>query len=77
MPYLEQGAVYNAINYTNTVRDPSNVTAVATQLKMFLCPSEVHSQEYVSTNATTGVVSTYGLSKLWLVRRNLVHIRRF
>jgi prepilin-type N-terminal cleavage/methylation domain-containing protein/prepilin-type processing-associated H-X9-DG protein len=62
MPYLEQGAVYNTINYTNKVSDPSNATAVATQLKVFLCPSETNSQAYTSTSTTTGVVSTYGLS---------------
>ena len=54
MPYLEQGALYNAINYNNKVSDASNATAVASQIKTFLCPSEVNQQAFVSTNATTG-----------------------
>ena len=62
MPYLEQSALYNAINYTNKVSDASNATAIASQIKGFLCPSEVNPQAYVNTSATTGVTSTYGVS---------------
>ncbi len=62
MPYLEQAALYNAINYTNKVSDASNATAVASQINTFLCPSEVNPQAFVSTNASTGVTSTYGVS---------------
>jgi prepilin-type N-terminal cleavage/methylation domain-containing protein/prepilin-type processing-associated H-X9-DG protein len=61
-PYLEQGALYNAINYNTKVSDASNATAVGVQIKSFLCPSEVNQQAYVSTNATTGVTTTYGIS---------------
>jgi prepilin-type N-terminal cleavage/methylation domain-containing protein/prepilin-type processing-associated H-X9-DG protein len=60
-PYLELGTVYNAINFTNKNSDPSNATAASTQLKMFLCPSEVNPQAYSTTN-TTGVTATYGVS---------------
>ena len=59
---LEQGALFNAINYTNKVSDPSNATAIGVQIKTFLCPSETNQQAYVSTSATTGLSSTYGLS---------------
>jgi prepilin-type processing-associated H-X9-DG protein len=62
MPYLEQGSLYNAINYTTKVSDVSNSTAVASQIKTFLCPSEVNQQAFVSTSATTGLTSNYGLS---------------
>jgi prepilin-type N-terminal cleavage/methylation domain-containing protein/prepilin-type processing-associated H-X9-DG protein len=62
MPYLEQGSLYNAINYTNKVSDVSNATAVAQQIKTFICPSEVNQQAYVGTNATTGVTTMYGIS---------------
>ena len=61
-PFLEQGSLYNAINYNNKVSDVSNSTAVASQIKTLICPSEANQQAYVSTNATTGVVSTYGIS---------------
>jgi len=60
-PYLELGSLYNAINYTNKTSDPSNATAVSTQLHVFICPSEVNQQAFTSTNAT-GVTSTYGIS---------------
>ena len=60
-PYLELGSLYNAINYTNKTTDASNATAVATQLKVFLCPSEVNSQPFQSTNSA-GVTSTFGVS---------------
>ncbi len=65
--FLEQGALYNAINYSNKVSDPTNATAVAAQLTVFLCPSEVNRQAFVSTNST-GLTSTYGLSNYgWCV----------
>ena len=60
-PYLELGSLYNAINYTNKTSDPSNATAVSTQLKVFICPSEVNQQAFTSTN-TAGVTTTYGVS---------------
>ena len=67
IPYLEQGTVYNAINYTNRVSDPSNATAVSTPLKVFLCPSEPNPQAFVSTNGA-GVTTTYGVSNYaWCV----------
>ena len=61
-PYLEQGGLYNAINYTTKVSDASNATAVATQIKVFFCPSEVYPQAYLATSATTGLTTTYGIS---------------
>jgi prepilin-type processing-associated H-X9-DG protein len=64
IPYLELGAVYNAINYANKTSDPTNSTAVSTQLKVFLCPSEPNQQAFTNTNAagmtTTDGVSNYG-----------------
>jgi prepilin-type N-terminal cleavage/methylation domain-containing protein/prepilin-type processing-associated H-X9-DG protein len=60
-PYLELGSLFNAINYSNKTTDPSNITAVSTQLKVFLCPSEPNQQAYTSTSAS-GVTSTYGVS---------------
>ena len=60
-PFLELGNLYNAINYTNKTSDPSNSTAVSTQLKVFICPSEVNQQAFTSTSAAS-VTSTYGIS---------------
>jgi prepilin-type N-terminal cleavage/methylation domain-containing protein/prepilin-type processing-associated H-X9-DG protein len=60
-PFLELGTVYNALNFTNKTSDPSNATAVSTQLKVFLCPSEVNQQAFTSTSAAD-VTTTYGVS---------------
>ncbi len=60
-PFLELGTVYNTINYTNKTSDPSNSTSVATQLKVFLCPSEPNQEAYASVS-TLGVTTTYGVS---------------
>ena len=62
LPFLEQGATYNALNYATKVSDASNATAVGVQIKTFLCPSEPNAQAFVSTSATTGLTTTYGLS---------------
>ncbi len=66
-PYLELGSLFNAINYTNKNSDPSNATAVATQLNVFLCPSEINPQAFVSTSSA-GVTTTFGVSNYgWCV----------
>jgi prepilin-type N-terminal cleavage/methylation domain-containing protein/prepilin-type processing-associated H-X9-DG protein len=66
-PYLELGSLFNSINYVNKNSDPSNSTAVGTQLKVFLCPSEVNPQAFVSTSSS-GATSTYGVSNYgWCV----------
>jgi prepilin-type processing-associated H-X9-DG protein len=60
-PFLEQGSLYNAMNFTNKTTDPTNATAVGMTLSVLICPSEVNSQPATSTNAA-GVTSTYGVS---------------
>jgi prepilin-type processing-associated H-X9-DG protein len=60
-PFLELGSLYNAINFTNKTSDPTNATAVSTQLKVFICPSEVNPQALSTTNAA-GVTKVYGVS---------------
>ena len=60
-PYMELGTLYNAINYNNKTTDPSNITAVSTQLKVLLCPGEPNQQAFTNTNAS-GVTATYGVS---------------
>ena len=61
VPYLEQGSLYNAMNFTNKTTDPSNSTAVAMTLSVLICPSEVNPWPATSTNGA-GVTSTYGVS---------------
>jgi prepilin-type N-terminal cleavage/methylation domain-containing protein/prepilin-type processing-associated H-X9-DG protein len=68
MPYIEGSNLYNAINYNNKTSDPSNITAVSQSVKTFLCPSEINPQPAMSTNATTGVTTTDGISNYgWCV----------
>ena len=74
-PYLELGTLYNAINYTNKTSDPSNATAVSTQLKVFLCPSEVNQQAF-SQHEHRGRDHDVRRLELRLVRGDLVHLRR-
>ena len=62
LPYLEQGALYNAINYTRKVSDASNTTVVSSTVAALVCPSEANPEPFTSTNATTGATSVYGIS---------------
>jgi prepilin-type N-terminal cleavage/methylation domain-containing protein/prepilin-type processing-associated H-X9-DG protein len=41
LPYLEQQNVYNTINFSAPVTDPSNAVALGTDVAIFLCPSDV------------------------------------
>src|SRR5581483_3657266 len=40
LPYLEQVALYNALNMSTTYGNPPNTTVRATQVKSVLCPSD-------------------------------------
>ena len=67
VPHLEQGALYNAMNFTNKTTHASNSTAVSMTLPFLICPSEVNSQAYTNTNSS-GVTTTYGVSNYgWCV----------
>ena len=60
-PFLEQSALYNAINYTLGATATANTTAARQTIAAFNCPSEINSQPFTSTSAA-GVVSIYGIS---------------
>jgi prepilin-type N-terminal cleavage/methylation domain-containing protein/prepilin-type processing-associated H-X9-DG protein len=67
VPYLEQGALYNAMNFTDKTTNVANSTAVSMTLPFLICPSEVNSQPYTSTSSA-GVTTTYGVSNYgWCV----------
>jgi prepilin-type N-terminal cleavage/methylation domain-containing protein/prepilin-type processing-associated H-X9-DG protein len=38
--YLEQSAIYNAINFSLSGSTPANSTGIVTKIKVFLCPSD-------------------------------------
>jgi prepilin-type N-terminal cleavage/methylation domain-containing protein/prepilin-type processing-associated H-X9-DG protein len=41
LPYAEQGNVYNSINFSLSVDQPANTTAVQTRMVAYLCPSDL------------------------------------
>lgn len=41
LPFLEQGAAFNSINFTGNYSLPENTTVTALSVAVFLCPSEV------------------------------------
>ncbi len=42
MPYSEQGAMYNSMNFSLEYSDPSNATVMGTRAAFLMCPSEVY-----------------------------------
>jgi prepilin-type N-terminal cleavage/methylation domain-containing protein/prepilin-type processing-associated H-X9-DG protein len=59
IPFMEQGPMYNSINFTNKTSNASNATVVSSTLNVLLCPSEPNQQPYMSGTSTYGV-SNYG-----------------
>jgi prepilin-type N-terminal cleavage/methylation domain-containing protein/prepilin-type processing-associated H-X9-DG protein len=59
VPFMEQGPMYNSINFTLKTSAPANSTVVSTTLSVLICPSEVNQQPLTSGTSTTGV-SNYG-----------------
>jgi prepilin-type N-terminal cleavage/methylation domain-containing protein/prepilin-type processing-associated H-X9-DG protein len=59
IPFMEQGPMYNSINFNNKTSDQSNKTVVSSTLNVLLCPSEPNQQPYTSGTSTFGV-SNYG-----------------
>ncbi|HLN31657.1 MAG TPA: DUF1559 domain-containing protein [Gemmataceae bacterium] len=60
LPYLEQTPLYDQINFSVDVGDPSMASVRSTFLKVFSCPSDVHPQNTftissnpLATNVTT------------------------
>jgi prepilin-type N-terminal cleavage/methylation domain-containing protein/prepilin-type processing-associated H-X9-DG protein len=61
LPFAEQGALFNSINYTLKSSDPGNTTVVSATVKVLVCPSEANPGPFTSTSSA-GVTSTYGIS---------------
>jgi len=60
-PFMEQGNIYNAINFDNTYSDASNATVSATPLAFLYCPSDPGSHIDDATLGGTGWATTsYG-----------------
>jgi prepilin-type processing-associated H-X9-DG protein len=64
LPLMEQGPMFNSINFTLPYSRPDNYTVAATTISSFVCPSE---QDYTPTPPsgffnTPKAVSNYGLN---------------
>jgi prepilin-type N-terminal cleavage/methylation domain-containing protein/prepilin-type processing-associated H-X9-DG protein len=59
IPYMEQGPMYNAVNFVDKTSNAANVTVVSSTLNILLCPSEPNTQPFTSGTSTSGV-SNYG-----------------
>ena len=59
--FMEQSAVYNAINYDNTYSDPSNLTVSNLSLSFLYCPSDPGSHiDDTSLGNTLTATTSYG-----------------
>jgi prepilin-type N-terminal cleavage/methylation domain-containing protein len=76
LPYLEQGNLYNQINFNVDVGDPSMAAVRSTVLKIFLCPSDPsHVDTFTitsSSQATNVGPSPTGLNSWVLASGNYV-----
>jgi prepilin-type N-terminal cleavage/methylation domain-containing protein len=76
LPYLEQGNLYNKINFKVDVGDPSMTAVCSTPLKIFICPSDPTyvSTFTISTNSAAGNVgpAPTGLNSWVLATGNYV-----
>ncbi len=59
LPYMEQGPMFNAINFTVDYQNPVNMTVTAENVSAFLCPSEIKPQVAPQGFGKSGV-NTYG-----------------
>lgn len=59
LPLMEQGAAFNAINFTLRYSVPENTTVSSLSISAFLCPSEIHAQPKTTATTLFGV-NNYG-----------------
>jgi prepilin-type N-terminal cleavage/methylation domain-containing protein/prepilin-type processing-associated H-X9-DG protein len=60
LPYLEQGNLYNQLNFNAPYTDPSNANAIAATVKIFRCPSDVSGNLLPSLGAPTNYYGNAG-----------------
>jgi prepilin-type N-terminal cleavage/methylation domain-containing protein/prepilin-type processing-associated H-X9-DG protein len=60
-PYIEQGNLFNAINFDLSTTHKANGTVVSTAMSVLICPSET-GQGLSQTTSTAGVTTSYGIS---------------
>src|SRR5262249_14071471 len=62
LPFLEQGTVFNAINFTQRYNPPTNSTIPAVVVAGLLCPGEIQPQPRVTATGRFSVVN-YGWNR--------------
>lgn len=54
LPFVEQGSLHDQFNYNLPCWDPSNASAAATELNLFLCPSATGTEGPMQVKDTAG-----------------------
>ena len=62
LPFMEQGPMFNSINFALRYSEPENTTIAGTVVAAFLCPSEVRQEPRISGTKQFGVVN-YGWNR--------------
>ncbi len=57
-PFMEQGPMYNAINYALKSSAPENTTVVSLSLRVLICPSEPRPEPFTSTSSRGDQIAT-------------------
>ena len=64
LPYLEQTAVYNSVNFAFSYQDPNNTTAMYTVINSFVCPSDM-SDPLPALGGQTNYMANMGSNIVW------------
>ncbi len=68
LPYAEQGAIFDALNFQVDMYDPPNTTATATYIEILVCPSEAEDKTFTHERGGRMNVCNYGyLEGDWFV----------
>jgi prepilin-type N-terminal cleavage/methylation domain-containing protein/prepilin-type processing-associated H-X9-DG protein len=62
LPFMEQGAMFNAINFVGNHRTADNATVVASRVGFFTCPSDINANGRTPFPFGTASVTSYGVN---------------
>jgi prepilin-type N-terminal cleavage/methylation domain-containing protein/prepilin-type processing-associated H-X9-DG protein len=67
LPFFEQSAMYNAVNFNLTSADPANITICGVQVNSLICPSDTQNQSVqISSLSSTGVTPGWSFNEIAL-----------